>query len=644
MSQPLISGGGGGGGGGVEGQRRVESSSGQFTTGQLLSSPSPPSDGLDSLAGSPSPFPSSPTNSSEDHSLSFRVMRLARPEFKPNFSTLKCELMADGGDGEKNQSRTDWSSQVQVGHPSTACDLHGSLVLPQNFGSIQLGETFSCYISLGNVSSKPVSNISIRVELQTERQRRNIFENTSKPLETLAPGQRYDFIIQHDVKELGTHTLVCSTVYTEKDPNKDGSALAFSNQAAMQANLAAALGEGGKDPLQTAQPQQQPQQGERKYLPQWYKFKVTNPLNVRMKVRTVNNQLCQRTFVEACLENATGEPLFLDVVKFEQTKDYKLMDLDAGPSNSNKGKVVLESPSKVNDYLSHLVLLKPKGGSYNFIFGLEKCTSQGEVNSSSSSSSSNSQQQQEQQVEKNSNSLGKLEIKWCKPMGDSGRLQTQKIQGIASQNKRSMVEAEVTSVEHSSNENFQSPPTPSLLPSLLDGLPPRAAAATTTTSSSVSVSRGGIPLHSCFTVKMRVKNLTDKSLFGVFVVLGVSDVMRIVGPGGMYFKEIPSFSSNSSSLIQTDKHMEVSFDLIALQVGVHKLGPVLLYDERGKKVAEVTLDYSVEIVRQPQQQQQQQQQGHAVAQAEGLSRKDTLSTSMLGGSGTFDTLDSLIQI
>ena len=65
-------------------------------------------------------------------------------------------------------------------------------------------------------------------------------------------------------------------------------------------------------------------------------------------------------------------------------------------------------------------------------------------------------------------------------------------------------------------------------------------------------------------------------------------------------------------------------------------GPVLLYDERGKKMAEVGLDYSVEIVRQPQQEQATK------AEVEELGRKDTLSTGM--GSGTFDTLESLIQI
>ena len=131
--------------------------------------PSPPSTGGAPVATSGG------TAEGEDHSLSFRVMRLARPSFRPSFAAIKCELLHHGDEVKAVQhpsSGPDWSSQVQMTHPSKACDLDGSLVLPQNFGSIQLGETFSCYISLGNVSTKPVSNISIRVELQTERQRR----------------------------------------------------------------------------------------------------------------------------------------------------------------------------------------------------------------------------------------------------------------------------------------------------------------------------------------------------------------------------------------------------------------------------------------------------------------------------------------
>ena len=478
-------------------------------------------------------------------------------------------------------------------HPSKACNLDGSLVLPQNFGAIQLGETFSCYISLGNISSKAVSNISIRVELQTERQRRNIFENTSKPLETLAPGQRYDFIIQHDVKELGTHTLACSTVYS--DGTKQG-------QAASQIQGQVPVGGAGGGGSSAAA-----SQVERKYLPQWYKFKVTNPLVVRMKMRTVNNQLHQRTFVEASLENATSDPLLLDVVRFDQTKDYKLLDMNAGPSSSSRGKVVLDDPSKTKDYLKEVVVLKPKGGSYNFIFGLEKCISSA---SKGSGESESPQQKQQEKGNASSSSLGKLEIKWCKPMGDSGRLQTQWIQGVAPQNKKSLIEVQVIHLEKRVD---------------------------TMSGASGSSSRD-IHLHSCFSVRMTVKNLTNRSMFGVFVVLGVTGVMRNVGPSGMYFKEIPSSVPGSSGsnggglILEQMKHVEITFDLIALQVGVHKLGSVLLYDERGKQITETPCNFSVEIVPQP-----QKDAKAAIPRTETLTtpRSDTLESS------EFDSLINL---
>ena len=508
-------------------------------------------------AGIPAPAGSAAGSSSEDHSLSFRVMRLARPEFKPSFSTLRCELNGNSvgevtphdGDG------VDWSSTVQLGHPTEICDLGGSLVLPQSFGSIQLGETFSCYISLGNVSSKPVTNISIRVELQTERQRRNIFENTSKPLETLAPGQRYDFIIQHDVKELGTHTLVCSSVYTE------GGTPRAESQVPGEAPT-----EGGAGT---------PQSGERKYLPQWYKFKVTNPFVVRMKVRTVSASLKQRTFVEACLENATSDPLLLDVVKFEQTEEYRLLDLDTGPCSEARPRATLDDPEKIGEYLEDLVLLKPRGGSYNFVFGLER--SEGAAVAAGGGGG-----------------LGKLEIRWSKPMGDRGRLQTQQIQGVASHGKKSLIEARVTALEGRGD--------------------------------------GGIRLHSCFSVTVRVTNLTDRTMYGVFVVLGLSEVMRNVGPSGVYFKEVPSGVPATAQ--GGSQHVDIAFDLIALKVGVHKLGTVMLYDERGKLVTETPCNFAVEVL--------PPEEGEEPAQGS-IQRNDTMEVAR---SPTLDSLtfDSLIDL
>ena len=401
-------------------------------------------------------------DSAEDHSLCFRVMRLARPEFKPTFAAIKCELNGRDGGGLGKDSEiasggggTDWASRVQLTHPSKACNLDGSLVLPQNFGTIQLGESFSCYISLGNVSSKAVSNISIRVELQTERQRRNIFENTSKPLETLAPGQRYDFIIQHDVKELGTHTLVCSTVYTEPGAaNSAGAGSIHQEQLHFLNPIESGLPSPHASPTPASGSAQATQSGERKYLPQWYKFKVTNPLVVRMKVRTVSNQLKQRTFVEACLENATSDPLLLDLVKFEQSRGYTL--LETGASTVGRERSILEDLGQSRAYLDNLVLLKPKGGSYNFVFGLEKASDEDAKEAGMGGSASiEGGDRAKAQAQEKAGGLGKLEIRWLKPMGDKGRLQTQQIQGVAAsthQNKKNLIEARVIRVERLGSE------------------------------------------------------------------------------------------------------------------------------------------------------------------------------------------------
>ena len=57
----------------------------------------------------------------------------------------------------------------------------------------------------------------------------------------MGPGHRHEFMVQHDIKELGMHTLVCSTVYTAAD-------------------------------------------GERRYFPENFKFSSSNPLYVKTKV------------------------------------------------------------------------------------------------------------------------------------------------------------------------------------------------------------------------------------------------------------------------------------------------------------------------------------------------------------------------
>ncbi|MFS7933045.1 putative trafficking protein particle complex subunit 13 [Helianthus anomalus] len=107
--------------------------------------------------------------------------------------------------------------------------------------AIYLGETFCSYISINNSSNFDARDIIIKSEIQTERQRIMLLDTSKSPVESIRAGGRYDFIVEHDVKELGAHTLVCTALYYDGD-------------------------------------------AERKYLPQYFKFMVSNPLSVRTKV------------------------------------------------------------------------------------------------------------------------------------------------------------------------------------------------------------------------------------------------------------------------------------------------------------------------------------------------------------------------
>ncbi len=50
------------------------------------------------------------------------------------------------------------------------------------------------------------SEFWVQAELQTERQRLTLADSTKAPLDYIHAGGRHDFIIEHDIKELGPHT------------------------------------------------------------------------------------------------------------------------------------------------------------------------------------------------------------------------------------------------------------------------------------------------------------------------------------------------------------------------------------------------------------------------------------------------------
>lgn len=85
------------------------------------------------------------------------------------------------------------------------------MLLPQSFGNIYLGETFSSYICVHNCTSHTVEGVTVKADLQSNNTRINLpmHENKAKPA-ALGPDETLDDVIRYEVKEIGTHMLVYS--------------------------------------------------------------------------------------------------------------------------------------------------------------------------------------------------------------------------------------------------------------------------------------------------------------------------------------------------------------------------------------------------------------------------------------------------
>ncbi|PRQ28903.1 hypothetical protein RchiOBHm_Chr5g0008031 [Rosa chinensis] len=319
----------------------------------------------------------SSTGQGGPHSLAFRVMRLCKPSFQVDSIPLLLDpadllvgedifddpvaaaqvpRLLDSHVSSPDSSDPSYRTRLLLHHPSDSIGVSGLLVLPQAFGAIYLGETFCSYISINNSSNFEVRDIIIKAEMQTERQRLVLLETSKSPVESIRAGGRYDFIVEHDVKELGAHTLVCTALYNDGD-------------------------------------------GERKYLPQFFKFIVANPLSVRTKVRVVK----ETTFLEACIENHTKSNLFMDQVEFEPAGHWGAKLLKADEHHS-------EMKSQTREMFKPPVLIRSGGGVRNYLYQL---ISHGSA----------------QTKVEGSNILGKLQITWRTNLGEPGRLQTQQIMG-----------------------------------------------------------------------------------------------------------------------------------------------------------------------------------------------------------------------
>ncbi|XP_064128609.1 trafficking protein particle complex subunit 13 isoform X3 [Loxodonta africana] len=237
------------------------------------------------------------------------VMRLTKPTLFTNIP-VTCEEKDLPGD-LFNQLMRDDPSTV---NGAEILMLGEMLTLPQNFGNIFLGETFSSYISVHNDSSQVVKDILVKADLQTSSQRLNLSASSAAVAE-LKPDCCIDDVIHHEVKEIGTHILVCAVSYAT-------------------------------------------QSGEKMYFRKFFKFQVLKPLDVKTKFY---NAETDEVFLEAQIQNITNSPMFMEKVSLEPSIMYNVAELNAvnqaGECISTFGSRAYLQPMDTRQYL---YCLKPK--------------------------------------------------------------------------------------------------------------------------------------------------------------------------------------------------------------------------------------------------------------------------------------------
>ncbi|CAN8028429.1 unnamed protein product [Ixodes persulcatus] len=237
--------------------------------------------------------------------LALKVMRLTRPSL---FSTLP--VVCDSRDIPGSMWLQDLKQDL--GAP-LGLELFGTgsfLMLPQSFGNIYLGETFSCYMSVHNDSEHTVRDVSVKAELQTDSQK--VFltgksEGTAVP--ELPPKSSIDEVIHHEVKDINTHILVCTVNYSSHT-------------------------------------------GEKLHFRKFFKFQVYKPLDVKTKFYNAESD---EVYLEAQLQNITSSPISLEKVALEPSQHFSVCQLNScADGQSIFGQVNFLNPHDTRQYLFSL--------------------------------------------------------------------------------------------------------------------------------------------------------------------------------------------------------------------------------------------------------------------------------------------------
>jgi len=242
-----------------------------------------------------------------EHSLALKVMRLTKPTFgSPGFPS------SDTYDLTQNLLQVGLKEDVNSLDTIEELNLGKLLILPQSFGNIYLGETFSSYICVHNDSTEICRSIGVKADLQTGTQRISLVSGQDEL--SLSPGETIDHVIQHEVKELGTHILVCDVTYSSQNSDK---------------------------------------MNFRKF----FKFQVMKPLDVKTKFYNAESD---EVFLEAQVQNITMGTINLERVSLEPSSLFTVRALNAVSDENGNGIFSSGSSLQSQDSWQYLFCLSPK--------------------------------------------------------------------------------------------------------------------------------------------------------------------------------------------------------------------------------------------------------------------------------------------
>ncbi|OQV21332.1 putative Trafficking protein particle complex subunit 13 [Hypsibius exemplaris] len=158
------------------------------------------------------------SNGKEDNQLlNMKVLRLLKPSFLSSDAALgqveECFLtQPEEQDGYGDGSLTSYSPKKDKDNTLLLTD---ELVLPLAFGTMFLGQTLYCYACISNTSNVTVKDITVRLEFQIQAaaaSRSEMVLNEGKQF-SLEPQQTFDFVINREIRDLGSHMMIASITH-----------------------------------------------------------------------------------------------------------------------------------------------------------------------------------------------------------------------------------------------------------------------------------------------------------------------------------------------------------------------------------------------------------------------------------------------